>query len=259
MTKKSEITQELEHLGLSAPEALVYEQLLPRGARSVQEITDDCALPRSTVNLALDVLVDQGIVHFFYKGKRKQYYVRSPEDLSMLVNYAQEQTRHLEYAIDLLIPRISQQHFFAHDEDLRVAHYDGRDGFKEVFMMPLEMEGKELLRMSSTPEIFTVERDFISQEYLPEKMRRKIQTKILVPYSSQSNEMIYYDDEKMRETRVLDINLYDPKGQIAIWDDRVSFTAWNENLSSFVITSKALSDMMRQIFYLVWNSAKKIV
>lgn len=74
--------QELELLGLTKNEALVYEALVFRGPSTVLQISDYAKINRSTVHFVIESLINKGLLSQSKVGERRVIIAEDPDVLS---------------------------------------------------------------------------------------------------------------------------------------------------------------------------------
>ncbi len=112
-----------------------------------------------------------------------------------------------------------------------------------------------MLRFGGDPAFFTVARDRLVK-YREQRMKKKIFARLLQPESRYSEEEAKDSKFKMREIRFLPKEIFDPKIQASVWQDKVAMTVWDKGLHSIIIENKAFSDFMKSLFEIAWGKAK---
>jgi len=254
---KNDLNKKLETLGFSESEAQVYLAMLPRGSMSIQEITEACGLPRSTVALVLEKFLESGVIKSYTRGKRRQFFAENTDNLMNFLVKEEREIRLKKLNIQKLLPDLDMLHFLKANESIQARFLQGEEGLKNLYNETLKLKnGSEILRISVLAEKFTVIPDFL-KGYVKLKNKKNITTKLLIPESALGKIVKAGDSEDMRETRFLSKDLYDPSGQIAIWGEKVSFTTWDKGLNTIIIENKFFSEMMQMIFINLWNCSKK--
>ncbi len=254
--KSETIKTKLLELGFSEAEASVYMFLVRNGAAGIQTITDAVSLPRSTVNLSVEKLVDGGLVSFFTRGKRKNYV---PHNLENLMNYfipEEQAIQNKKRAVQALLPDLESIFYLQSKAAGNVEFMEGEEGFRKLYSLTLDSEDKEILRLSIASEKFNFIPEFL-KEYVGKKNERGIRTKLIVPETEFSRSLQDGDAKDNRETRYLDKNAYNPDIAMVIWDENVAMTVWDRNLKTILIKSEIHADFFRSIFNMLWNIAQK--
>ena len=76
-----EIKNTLGNIGLDRTEMQVYMMLLKKNLLTIQQLTDELSLPRSSVHLACENLLEKGVLKVSVTGKRRNFYIEHPKDI----------------------------------------------------------------------------------------------------------------------------------------------------------------------------------
>lgn len=256
MDKETHLQKNLEKLGLSEAETAVYLFIIKNGASSVQTITDAVALPRSTVNLSVEHLVENGLVSFFTRGKRKNYV---PRNLDSLMNYLipeEQAIQEKKKTVLSLMPDLESIFYLRPTGASNVEFFEGEDGLKKLYEMTLENSSKEILRLSVASEKFNFIPDFL-RAYVEKKNKKGIKTRLLLPDTEFSKSVSVGDTKDHRTTRFLDKDVFNPDVAVAIWDENVALTAWDKRLKTTLLKSKVHADFFRSVFEILWKISHK--
>lgn len=256
-----EIPQEIKHtlatIGLDRTEAQVCVLLLKKNMLGIQDITDELQLPRSSVHLACENLLARGVLKVSASGKRRNFYIEHPKAIKNFLSYEENAIASKKSSLETIIPYLTSLFpTVLGSEPIEIEHVQGEDGFVETFYRSLnQTKGGEVLRFGGDPAHFTVARDRL-KKYREERMKKKIFSRVLQPESPYSGEEAKDSRFKLRETRFLPKELYNPAIQASIWQDKVAMTVWDNGLHSILIENKAIADFMKMMFEIAWNSAK---
>ncbi len=251
-----EIKESLTSIGLDRTEMQVYLLLLQKNMLSVQDITDELKLPRSSVHLACESLLARSVAQVSISGKRRNFYVEHPKAIKNYVFYEENQVSAKKTMIENILPRLTGLYAAVGSESIEISHLQGEDGFVETFYESLKQsKGGEVLRFGGDPAYFTVARDRL-QQYREERMKKKIFARLLQPQSRYSEDEIKEARFKMRDIRFLPKELYSPNIQASTWADKVAITVWDNGLHSVIIENKAIADFMKSMFEIAWQQAK---
>ncbi|MFA6920084.1 MAG: helix-turn-helix domain-containing protein [Candidatus Paceibacterota bacterium] len=253
-----EIKKTLNEIGLDRTESQVYVLLLKKGLLSIQEITKELSLPRSSVHLACEGLLARGVAKVSMSNKRRSFYIEQPKDIEKFLIYEENELTSKKSALNSILPKLTAIYAVAKEsEPIDVEELQGENGFVETFYRSLNQpKNSEVLRFGSDPDLFTIARDRLVK-YREQRMKKKICSRLLQPESHLSTEEIKDARFKMREVRVLPKEFYDPKLQMSTWADNVAITVWDKGLHSVIIRNKAIADFIQQIFEIIWKQADK--
>lgn len=252
-----EIKQTLKDIGLDRTESQVCVLLLKKNMLSIAEITSELKLPRSSVQLACEHLLERGVLKVSISGKRRNFYIEHPKAINNYISFEENKLNIKKSSLESIIPRLTSLFPTALGaEPIEVEHLQGEDGFVETFFRSLKQpKDSEIVRFGGDPEFFTVAREEL-KVYRQERVKKKIFVRMLQPKTRYSDEEEKEAKYKMREVRFLAKEVFDPKVNISVWQDKVSITVWDAGLHSSIISNKAFADFMRSMFEIAWSSAK---
>ncbi len=251
------IRQTLKDIGLDSAQQQVVFYLFKHGVSSIADIALGVTLPRSTVHLAVDHLLQRQVLASTTLGKRRMVYIEKPERIRKVVEQEQLEVSKKMSALEDILPELRT--FFAlrgKSEKIDIEQLEGEDGFIETFFRSLDQEkGGEVLRISGDTETFTVARDRL-KAYGAARRKKKITARHIITESPGAEEEVAESFAKNRETRVISKKILSPNIHLSLWKNHVAFTIWDQGLQSVIITNKSMYDFMKMVFEIVWSSAK---
>lgn len=250
------IKKTLKNIGLDTAEQQVIFHLFKNGVSKIADISYDVKLPRTTIHLAVENLINKKVLGVTIIGKRRMVYIEKPEKIHKIIESEQEKVNKKISELESIMPEL--RNFFAirgESEQIDVEYLEGEDGFVEVFFRSLEQDkGGEVLRIQGDTETFTVARDRL-KNYGPARRKKGIFARNLMTESPMSQDEIKESQFKLRETRVLPKSILNPNLHFTIWKNHVSFTIWDRGLRSVIITNKSIYNFMKMMFEIVWAQA----
>lgn len=252
-----EINKVLREIGLDRTESQVYFLLLQKGILNIQDITNQLKLPRSSVQLACENLLSRNVIKFSTTGKRRNFYVERPKDIDNFIKYEENILNLNKMMVSSVITKLNHIYINSQKiEPIEIEELKGEEGFIKTFYDSLNQPpNSETLRIGSDPSSFIVGREQL-KKFSQERMKRKIYTRLLIPNSELSKIEIKEAVYKMREVRILNKELFDPKIQMSVWQENTAITVWDKGLHSIIIKNKSIADTFRQLFEIVWKQAK---
>jgi predicted transcriptional regulator len=251
------IKKTLKESDFSLAEQQVIVLLIQKKLLTIQEITQELKLPRSSVQLACESLLETGVCKVEKKGTRRLFYIEHPKDVRNFLTFSEKKLEQKKLALDLIVPELLNIYTQHKDIELiDIERLEGPEGFIEVFNRGLEQpKNGEILRFGGDEKRFTVARDILKKNR-EERVKKKIFVRMIVPFS-ESLEFEKIDAlSKFREIRSLPIELYNPDVNISLWGDTTAITIWDAGLHTIIIKNKAVNNFYRQIFELLWGIAK---
>lgn len=247
----------LKEVGFDFAEQQSIFYLFKHGLSNIADIVKGVALPRSTIHLAVEKLIERGVLATTTLGKRRMVYIEKPEKIKKFVEHEQSITNKKMAEVELILPELRT--FFAlrgNSEQIDIQHLEGEDGFVETFFKSLEQDKNgEVLRFSGATETFTVARDRL-KGYGVLRRKKNINARMIIPESPMAEDEKNEARVKLRETRILPASIFNPNLHITIWPNHVSITIWDQGLHSIVITNKSISEFMKMMFEIAWMQAK---
>ena len=251
------IKDSLKFIGLDFAEQQAVFYLFQHGLSTIADIALGTKLPRSTIHLAVENLIERGVLGTTASGKRRMIYIENPEKIRKFIEHEELVAKNKLTQFELVLPELRS--FFAlrgDSEKIDVEHFEGEDGFVQVFYKSLDQEKNgEVLRISGDPERFTVARDQL-KEYRDARIKKRIYTRLLMVEAPLVADEKQEALSKFREVRGIAKELLNPNLQVSLWKNSVAMTIWDQGLHSIIITNKSIAAFMKQLFELAWMQAK---
>ncbi len=255
---------QLEKMGLSEKESLIYQYLLENGGDYPSSIAKATKLNRTTIYKLLIKLSVQGLVSETQKGKKLFYSITSPQKL---VKHAQTRVRLAEDALEYtknIVPELQQLFSFAENKP-QVKYYEGQDAVVESYFAHVETSKPyEMRAFASVNDLEAFLTPKLYKQYIREKEKQGITLRAIVPdtefaRNSFAKELLEGISKKYwPDVRYLPQNIFPFPAEITLFDnDKVSIVKFSDkNPIGVVIEDKTIHDMMGMIFELSWNAAK---
>jgi len=242
------IYKQLEDAGLNENEARIYLAALELGQTSVSRIARKSGIKRTTVYLSLENLMGKGLVSAIKKESKTHYYAEDPRNLERIMAERKEK-------ISKLMPELLA---FTNmlDKKPEIRYFEGEDGLKEVFMDSLNFDSQEILMMFSESYITDFGEQFFDDVYRPERTKRKIPARVLVPNNKEMQNISSINVKTLRQMKFLPPNLFDIKIEVMLYGkDKMSIVSFKEKFG-FIIESPVIFDSFKSIFETLWSSAQ---
>lgn len=243
------LVDQLAAWGLSKAEAEVYIYLLQKtGESGGSKIAVGTGLHRQYVYIALEKLMDIGLVEAVAFGKHKKYKARSPLEIEKI-------TRKKSIAANDLVHELNKISAIHNDQDFEVLQGAKQSQQYEMDYVYESAEAEQEFIIGGEARGF---RDIMGdqlEEYLEEKNRKKI----LVRYIGNENEREEYKKSigflPNQESRFMSDM---PQGatHLDIRRDTVLFFSFHAPPLVYVIKSEAVARDYKQFFMMLWNMAK---
>jgi len=244
------------NMGLTEKEAKAYLALLPLAKATAYTIATRSGLKKPTAHVILDNLVSKGFA-LKIPFKRIHYFIaKSPKEC---LTIAQEKISIAENMLPELMASQKKS-----DEKASVSYYEGLDGIKEMY-------GQLIKTMKNKPEN---KRDFVAffahQKDTPEFLQRywlksneelnnnKIKRRAVTTFDKSIQK--YLEKETMKnfglEMKALSEKDYSSNISIEIYENFTQIIS-HRHIQGILIENKDIANVMKQIFYLVWNLTKE--
>jgi sugar-specific transcriptional regulator TrmB len=250
--KNREINEELVKLGLSHNEALIYTKLMEVGTdktkNSAYALAKNLNIPRATIYLYLDRLINIKLVSQYIINNRKHYLAENPRNIEKdLIEKREGLNRILPLLEELRLNKKNSSY---------VRTYTGEAGVKLVLD---EIFSKDNIR--NVHELLCISNPLLSKilpKGFPEKLDKlkkvyDIHTKMILVSSADVKIADVYKNDSHRETRIMPDNYYFD-GSFYLHNDTVSFISLaEEEIYSVIVDSKTITSMIRAFFMCTWD------
>ena len=240
--------KQLQDAGLSENEAKIYLAVLELGQTSVSRIARKSGIKRTTVYLSLENLMQKGLVSTIKKEGKAHYYGEDPRNLERIMTERKEK-------ISKLIPELLA---FSNmiDKKPEIRYFEGEEGIKEVLMDALNFAKTEICMVYSESYIADFDEKYFSEFYAPERLKRKIIARTLVPDNEQMHELAKSNEQSLRQMKFLTPNLLKVNIEIMLYgENKMSIVSFEEKFA-LIIESPAIHKSFQSIFETMWLTAK---
>ena len=245
---------ELKKIGLSENEARVYLALLELGSETAQEIAKKAGVKRATTYVQLDALMKMGLVTSFEKGKKSYFRAEDPEHLMKIAEREKKVARERESALEEILPGLGKLYLSA-GERPRVRFFDGVEGLKTMQAEFLKSGAELVESFSSADDVAKIFPKF-GEEYEPQKIKRKIQSKVI--YTSANGSFLKEVDMiALRESRYIPPDEFPVSCDISIYKNTVSISVLRGKIFGILVEGEEIAKSMRSFFKLAWEAAEK--
>jgi len=238
----------LRSVGLNESEAQIYLTNLEVGPAAPQLLVEKSGFSRPATYLAIDQLVQKGLLHSVKRGKRNLYVAESPE---RLLRYARGYAQKVDAKVADIADVLDDLKLMQRGERPLVKFYEGADGLKEILEDLVESDPE------STEEIANI--DAVKEIFSTAELR-DVQN-ILDKRKTKGRALLMGDVKETRskiETRILPKGSFDFDGDLLIYGDKVAMVSFKGKIVGVVVESKVIADTHRVLFELAWRTAKTL-
>ncbi|MDO8566744.1 MAG: helix-turn-helix domain-containing protein [bacterium] len=242
------LIDQLSAWGLSKAEAEVYVYLLQKtGESGGSKIAVGTGLHRQYVYIALEKLINMGLVEAVTFGKHKRYKARSPLEIEKITRKRSIEANDLVYELN----KISAIH---NEQDFEVLQ-----GTKQIQQFEMDYvyeseEGEEEFILGGHSKGFTDLMGDQLEEYLEEKNKKKIKVQYLGNENERDSYKKYMDMFPNQEYRFMK-ELPQGVTHMVVRKNTVLFFSFLTPPLAYVIKSKTVAENYKQFFMMLWNMA----
>jgi sugar-specific transcriptional regulator TrmB len=246
---KSQLETVFQYLKLDDKSADFYLNCLVNGKTTINQISKNIGVARSTCYLILERLKTLGLIMETPFGKKRSLVAQSPE---RLINLLREEKEKSENAFNLAKDFLPQIKLYSTvDLNSKVRFYEGLESIKQIYNESLE--AKEILVYCLTQSISHEFEKFIGG-YERRLIAKGIETREVVTDSEWDLEYIKKYSTKINTIISIPIK-YSTDTDYMLWDNKVAFISFrNDRLTGVVIEDQEITNFERMRFNLLWNS-----
>jgi HTH-type transcriptional regulator, sugar sensing transcriptional regulator len=249
------IIKHLMEFGLSEKEAQIYLALLKLEIGTATEISETADINRSSTYVVLESLKKKGLISESEDKKVQRYVAITPEILLQGAKEKAQKAEDVKNKIGDIVPELKALHKDTKQKP-KVRVFEGKQGLIAAFEDTLESKEK-LIRVSSSVEnLFNMLPD-----YFPEYVQRR-NTLGIKMYSIHPDgalaQKITASNPKIDKPLLILPQKYQFPADICIYDDKISYLSTEKGGSAIVIESKEMAEVMKSIFDLAYEEAKRM-
>ena len=242
------IEQLLQKLGFSTKEAKVYLASLELGISSAQDVAKQAGLNRTTGYAVLNYLVNRGVMGKTKVRGKTRFIPEPPERLATLI-------QELDKAIKESLPEL-QAIYNKKETKPKITFYEGAHAVQKVYDDTLLEKPEEILEYN-TNAYFEGHAD-VDPDYIRKRVSLNIKARRIAGKGSKWDiKHKYLDEKELSQTAIVAKEQFDPKIEVNIYNNKVAFLNYAENMS-VIIESQPIADAMRQAYMLSWIGAKSV-
>ena len=243
-------SKDLQTLGLSKTESHLYLALLRLGATDVKTLIRETGYYKANVYQALERLIEKGIISKAIETNKRIYQIQNPDSL---IEYIENKKLELENQEELAKELSKQVDLSKHSHTSENAIVmRGFAGVKQIYKEIIEKKIDYLAFGSPT------ESDAIGQYYWQnlhtKQHEHNIKAKMIFNKSLRHwKKLISIPEIKLK---FLD-HKFEPLTETTIYGSKVAFVVWLKKPIVTIIANQHVAESYRQVFDILWKSAKK--
>jgi sugar-specific transcriptional regulator TrmB len=243
----------LQHIGLTAEQALVYECLIRSGTLSARKIGLETGLNRSFIYKILKQLIEIDLVAEQIQHKKTtKFSAQEPSHLEKLVQKQTEQAQLAKNSYHEVLSTLGSQFNLTHGKPT-IRFYEGLEGIK-ILYKDIIHTGKDIFLIRSPLDNNLPELEQIVLNQIQTQVEKNIKTRVLAPMSLHYDNLIKDKDEKNLVTRCrIPIEEFNISAQIILYGNKVAFTSFTGMMITTILEDKSIFETMNTIFETVWK------
>jgi len=238
------LNQVLTQIGLNEKEAKVYLACLELGPSSILEISKKSGVNRASIYYIIEELSKKDLISQTTKKKKTLFVAVEPQELMKLIKSKED-------LLASILPDLSALNNISIKKP-KIRFYEGIEGIVKVIKNTLTAK-KEIYAFANNDQFNALLQ--ADPSYLPKRIAKKIQVKLITPDSPDSRNWKKADAKELRQTKLISNKLYPFNIEIDIYDNFVNLTSYEEKIG-VIIESQPIANTMKMIFNLCWNSIK---
>jgi sugar-specific transcriptional regulator TrmB len=233
----------LEEIGLSRSESKVYIALLELGLTKVGPIIEKSGVVSSVVHNVLNTLLEKGLISYIKKGKVKVYQAVPPKQI---LDFIEERKKHF---MNILPELEGKQKLIKDEQEAEI--FEGKKGILAMLNLLIDNAKKydDYLFFSTYLQEGDKEVQDFFKMYDAKRKEKGLNIRGLAPLELKPL-FIKRKALKMKYTS-------EPiPSDISICNNNVAVISWGEKPIGYLIKSKQISDMFRNLFNSIWKKLK---
>jgi HTH-type transcriptional regulator, sugar sensing transcriptional regulator len=235
----------LSELDLTKKEVDTYLSCLKLGATTVNKISLETGIKRTTLYDILRNLQNKKLVNVATKGKKQLFYAEDPEKLSLLLEEKQQRLRNALPDLKAIYNQAGSR--------AKVKYYEGKRGLEDVYRDTLTCTGN--ISAFVTEDIFTYLGEDFGKEYLKKRIKNNIFVRAIGPDTQKVKDHKKNDQQEFRKTVLVPKKEFPFTIEMNIYNNKVAYMSFKDEIG-VIIESSEISKNMKLLFELAWKGAK---
>lgn len=239
------LKQELSAFGLSESEASAYLALLELGKASIAQIAKKAGIKRPTTYLIIESLKENGLVSMAKKHKKTLFVAEDPRKI---IDILEERKNKMNRIMPELLSFANML-----DQKPAIQFFEGNEGIKSVYRDTLNYGDQEMLTFFSESYAEDFEEDFFRDFYFPERIKKKIWVRAILPKQDIIQKLVSQDTQHLRKSKIVQSGTFNISIEVNLYGkNKVGIISFEEKFA-LIIESEKIHSSLKNIFELVWN------
>lgn len=253
----------LSALGLNEKQSQTYRYLLEHGSLTASQLAKALGEQRTNIYLIVDALIAAGLVEKDESKPVAQFKVANPEKLQDLMTTQQRNLATSSVRMKQALPELLGLYHLNTAYD-GMAYFEGLKGYEAALEEMNKISGEVCVFGASELEGVRPDAWAVLLKQLSKRAQLKIKTRILFetalmgPTRKESRLSVDVSPllQRHMEARFWGNSPYE--GEIALYDNAVVLTSYDEKLVSLVIKNNTIATTFKSVFNTAWEQAEML-
>ncbi len=238
-----DISHLMPTLGLNEHEAKIYLACLELGGSSVQDISRETGIKRTTVYNFLEELRARGLVSQVKKGGRT---LLLPEDPHVFIQKAEQHLREIKNAVPELMSV-----FNLPSSKPNIRFYQGVDGLRHLYEDTLVV-GEKIYGFGDFDKVIAVMGDYI-WDYVARRVKKNIDYQVIAKRGDWLKDPHVHNERQLRNFRLVGATTkFDT--EIDIYGGKIAIYSFRKPYAGIIIEDHAVAETMKSVWKLLWEA-----
>lgn len=256
MTTNLDTIKELEKIGLSPNEALIYHTCLTAGECTIIDLAKQTGISRTTIYGIADELVHKGILSFIQKQAHRIYSAQEPKKIKLLLEKQKAEIDQKSTIFEALLPALSMQFSQGGSKPI-VSYYQGQEEVRLIFEDVILSGAKEVLFICESGTLQKAVGDDWLKKYIKRRIAAKIQTQGIIAMSNAIDDPLFSSGIAYKRTVRRGPSYLKSPIYTGIYLNKVYFISSLQESYGVLIESKDLAETMRGWYQAVWEASSE--
>lgn len=249
----------LKALGLNEKQSLLYQHLLTKGSCTASELARDFGEQRTNVYLLLDVLMELGLAEKNESLPVAQFKAANPTKLQELMTARQRRLAMSSVQMKQALPELLGLYHLNTAYD-GMAYFEGLKGYEAALEDMNKTDSEVCVFGATLLEEVRPDAWAILMKCLKKRALKKIPTRIIFEEAIAASETLSVDQSPLLKqymhARFWGCSPFE--GEVALYDNAVVLTSYDEKLISLVIKNKSIKATLQAIFDTAWEQTQLV-
>ena len=233
---------QLEDMGLTKTESLIYITCLKVGVATAYEISKKSKLPKSTCYDALFSLEKKGFISTVRKNKKLNFIPCDPCTFSTIIEEKKTQ-------VDLLVTALNGIKKSA-AVNQKVEQYEGKEGIKSILKDIINSNSELLIigNFARFKEYLVLYADL----FVKRRKENKIKCRVIESKSKENKALSKHDRMELRQTKFIK-GFENLNSELYIYGDKVAIVSLNKGEPvGIILENGEMSKLFQVLFHILW-------